>query len=72
MSTPYRGRVEIKCMKDRCDLDSLKANIGPECFTCESSEAVMLDLDEKPVGTLKKKNKKTFEIKEKEESDNGL
>jgi len=72
MPTPYRGRVEIRCTSERCSQTPLKKNIGPECFNCESSESVMLDLDEKPVGTLKNKNKQPVEVKEKEELENGI
>lgn len=55
MPTPYRGRAEIKCLSDQCKQDVSRRNVDKSCFGCEMSLATMLDLDEKPLGTIKKK-----------------
>lgn len=54
MPTPYRGRVEIKCLKEKCEIDAVRGNVVPACFICELSMPVIIDLDEKPVGDLRK------------------
>lgn len=57
MPTPYRGRAEIKCLSDQCKQDISRRNVGKSCFGCELSEATIIDLDEKPIGIIKKQSK---------------
>lgn len=57
MLTPYRGKVEVRCLSADCTFVNTRENVEKACFGCELSEAVILDLDDKPVGELKKKKK---------------
>jgi hypothetical protein len=62
--TPYKGRAEIKCLADQCTQDISRRDVDKDCFACELSETTMIDLDEKPVGIIKKKSKPTMKIQE--------
>jgi len=54
MPKTYKGKVEIRCLKEFCKdhKDVLAA-----CLDCEFSEAIVVDLEDKPVGTIKKTKK---------------
>lgn len=68
MPDTYRGRAEIKCSKAICVIDKARKDVIASCLECEFSEATMIDLEEKPLGALKKKQK----ANKKEVTEDGL
>jgi hypothetical protein len=57
MPTPYRSRVEVKCNLETCEVDPVRADVKRECLSCEHSEANLIDLEERPIGEIKKQTK---------------
>jgi hypothetical protein len=54
MPTTYRGKVRIECKQDVCITDKAVADVTPQCLACAESVAVVIDLEEKPVGVIQK------------------
>lgn len=68
MPTKYRGRVEITCQSETCKNDAARENVGVDCLECAQSAHAVIDLNNKPIGKLKKKEaekpaKTTKEVK---------
>lgn len=55
MPIKYRGRIEITCQSETCKIDSVRENVGADCLECDLSENAVIDLTDKPVGKIKKK-----------------
>jgi hypothetical protein len=54
MPTTYRGKVKIECKQQVCVKDKAVADVTPQCLACAESTAVVIDLQEKPVGVIGK------------------
>jgi hypothetical protein len=61
MPTAYRGRFEIRCMKERCTKDRVRGDVGIDCLGCDNSTHVAVDLESKEIGQLKAPKKKAKE-----------
>ena len=54
MPATYKGRAEIRCDRSICIADKSRENVGPDCLPCEASWAVLIDLEAKPLGEIRK------------------
>jgi len=64
MITPWRGRAIIECTSPKCKIDPVKENVTVDCLDCELSKNTVIDLNEKPIGQLKKKVAKNLSLGE--------
>jgi hypothetical protein len=64
MPTTYRGKVLINCKQEVCVKDKAVADVTPQCLACPESMAIVIDLEEKPVGVIEKPSEPETEEQE--------
>jgi len=52
MPKAYKGRIRIRCGAAACPRDRARADVVPECFTCNDAQSDILDLEDRVICSI--------------------